>query len=566
MRTSRRLLKQVRRAMLAAFLFSGFLNLLTLAVPLYTLQVFEQVVPTGSLETLVLLTVIAGTAVLALSLIELTRDMILLRAGLWLDHELGQHILENGVKLGVASTELRQDAAALDRFRAFITSSAVGPMFDAPWVPIFLVGLVLLHPVIGGLAIAAVLMLTAAALSQSVLTRRLTEESVRSHERSEHWWSTIAGNPELAGALGLAKGASEQWERFNRTHIAGSYSLGKRTSMIKAFARFVRVGSQIAVYGLGAWLVVKGELAPGALVASAILIARALAPLEQISASIKATQSALAAYRRLKSLKADAELAPVSDGEGANGQISFNDVSFYHPGRKTPALRAVSFDLAPGRCLAVVGPNGSGKSTLAGLIGGVLSPTTGSADLDGVPIVKWQRGSSVPPVGYLPDDPALIEGSVHDNIARFRCASLMSVARAAMRAGVHDTLQGLANAYDTEVGHQGSALALRERRAVALARAVHGDPKIIVLDEPEIGLDGASLRRLMSVLKELKAGGIGLVIATQDPRLLALADEILVLNHGAVQTFGPADVVRRSISGLAAVSAPATEQRIGGGA
>ncbi len=207
MRTSRRMLKQARRAMFVAFLFSGCINLLMLATPLYTLQVFESVVPLGSIETLVILSVITAAAIAALALIEIVRDMILLRAGLWLDHELGQHMLENGVKLGMPGHELRQDAAALDRFRSYLASTAITPLFDAPWIPIFLVALFALHPMIGGVGLASALLLIVAALSQSVLTRRLTEETARAHERSEHWWMTVAGNAQMAGALGLARGA-----------------------------------------------------------------------------------------------------------------------------------------------------------------------------------------------------------------------------------------------------------------------------------------------------------------------------------------------------------------------
>jgi ABC-type protease/lipase transport system fused ATPase/permease subunit len=269
MRTSRRMLKQVRRALFTAFLFSGCINVLMLATPLYTLQVFETVVPLGSIETLVLLSLMAGAAILTLSAIEIARDMILLRASLWLDHELGQYILENGVKLGTSGAELRQDANALERFRGVLASSAVTPLFDAPWVPIFVIALFALHPMIGAASVACIFLLVAAAVLQSVLTGRLELERARAAERTQQWWSTIAGNAQFAGALGLAKGASSQWEIFNRSHISSAYSIGKRSSVIRSLSRQVRLGSQIALYGLGAWLVVKGELAPGALVAAA---------------------------------------------------------------------------------------------------------------------------------------------------------------------------------------------------------------------------------------------------------------------------------------------------------
>ncbi len=547
MRTSRRMLKQVRRALLVAFLFSGCINVLMLATPLYTLQVFETVVPLGSIETLVILTIITAAAIIALALIEMARDTILLRAGLWLDHELGQHIIENGLKLSTPGTELKSDARALEQVKQFLTGGVVTVLFDAPWVPLFLVALALLNPLVGLVAAISAMLLILATMLHAMVTGRLVAESSKAHERSEQWLTTVSGDSQLSGALGLTRGAARQWETFNRAHIVSAYSLGKRTSLIKAFARTVRIGSQIALYGIGAWLVVRGEMTPGALVASAILLARALAPLEQLVSAIRAARSAQVAYRRLRALPADASVPKVGAGsEAPAGRVTLSDVTFYHEGRKQPALRSVSLSIAPGECVGIVGPNGSGKSALAAILAGAHVPTMGNADLDGIPISKWQRGEGEPPVGYLTDEPCLIEGTVHQNIARFGEASLLAVAKAATRAGVHETLSGLASGYDTEVGVDGSGLSLRERRAVAFARAVHGSPRLIVLDEPELGLDGGSLRRLMTTLDDLKRERIALVIATQDPRLLALTDKMVVLADGAVEASGtPRELARR---------------------
>ncbi|PPD30874.1 MAG: hypothetical protein CTY20_01740 [Hyphomicrobium sp.] len=547
MRTSRRMLKQVRRALLVAFLFSGCINVLMLATPLYTLQVFETVVPLGSIETLVILTIITAAAIIALALIEMARDTILLRAGLWLDHELGQHIIENGLKLSTPGTELKSDARALEQVKQFLTGGVVTVLFDAPWVPLFLVALALLNPLVGLVAAISAMLLIFAAMLHAIVTGRLVAESSKAHERSEQWLTTVSGDSQLAGALGLTRGAAQQWEAFNRAHIVSAYSLGKRTSLIKAFARTVRIGSQIALYGTGAWLVVRGEMTPGALVASAILLARALAPLEQLVSAIRAARGAQVAYRRLRALQADASVPKVGAGsEAPAGRITLSDVTFYHGGRKQPALRSVSLSIAPGECLGIVGPNGSGKSALAAILAGAHVPTIGNADLDGIPISSWQRGEGEPPVGYLTDEPCLIEGTVHQNIARFGDASLLAVAKAAARAGVHETLSGLASGYDTQVGVDGSGLSLRERRAVAFARAVYGSPRLIVLDEPELGLDGGSLRRLMSTLEDLKRERVALAIATQDPRLLALTDKMVVLAGGAVEASGtPRELARR---------------------
>ena len=541
------MLKQVRRAVFAAFFFSGCVNVLMLATPLYTLQVFETVVPTGSIETLVLLSLMAAAAMLALMLIELVRDTILLRTGLWLDHMLGQHILENGLKIGRAPAEMRADSRALAQVRQFLSSPALGALLDAPWTPFFMVALWLIHPTLGIMAACAGGLLVIAALAQSLLTARLQVESAQARETADQWWQTVTHNSQLTGALGLARGAADQWETFNRAHVAGSYSQGKRASVIKALARAVRIASQLAIYGLGAWLVVRSELAPGALVASAIMLGKALAPLESAVSSLRMAQAAFVSYRRLKSLPADATVPRLMDGEAAAlGRLVLSDVAHYHPTRKTPALRSVSLTIEPGECIGIVGPNGSGKSTLCGILAGATQPTAGVADLDGVAVAKWQRADDPPPIGYLTDDPVLVEGTVYDNICRFREATLIGVAQSAMRAGVHETLSALQSGYDTQVGPGGSGLSLRERRAVALARAVHGAPRIIVLDEPELGLDGASLRQLMKMLEGLREQGIGLVVATQDPRLLRLTDKVVVLNAGAVQSVGPsADLARR---------------------
>jgi len=557
MRTSRQILKQARRALTAALVFSGGINVLMLAMPIYTLQVFETVVPSGSVETLVLLSMMIAAATVALALIEMVRDRILLRAGLWLDHVLGSFLLEAGLKAGTPAVDLKQDARALHGLRTFISSGAITALFDAPWVPIFLVTLAALHPLLGIAGTVAALALVGIGLLQCLLASRVAPESQKGQERAERWWSMLAQRSQLAGALGLAGGAAGQWEAHNRAHVANAYSLGKRTSILKAVARATRVGAQIAIYGLGAWLVIRGDVTPGVLVAAAILLGRALAPLEQSVTSFRAAGSAWTAYKRLRAITDDIRAPGIGEaGQSPEGRLSIAGVTYYYPTRRTPALRGASLELEPGMCLAIVGPNGSGKSTLAALIAGAILPTQGAVQLDGVAVGRWQRSDGLPPIGFMPDEPILIEGTVHDNIARFNDASLMGVARAAMRAGVHDILSALPQGYETEVGPNGEALALRERRAVALARALHGEPRMVVLDEPELGLDAIGVRRLRTVLAALKAEGVGVVVATQDQRLLSLADRMAVLAGGALEDYGPADVIARRLTGG---KPPATE-------
>jgi PrtD family type I secretion system ABC transporter len=555
------MLKQVRRALFAAFLFSGCINILMLATPLYILQIFETVVPLGSLDTLVLLSVMVAAALLTSAALETARDTILLRSAYWLDHELGHYILENGVRLATPGPEMRQDAAALERFRGFLASPAIVPLFDAPWTPVFLLALFALNPLIGMVGSVCAALLIVSSLLLSAATARAEGERGKSSERSQQWWQTITGNAQYAGALGLARGAADSWEVSNRAQVSAGYSIGKRTAFLRALSRFVRISAQVALYGCGALLVIRGEIGPGALVAAAILMARALSPLEGLVGSIRGIQAAVAGYRRLASLPPDAVTPQLAASGGPiAGRIEVRDVTYYHAGRKAPALRSVSLVVEPGQCIGIVGANGSGKSTLAALLAGAILPSHGAADLDGIPIAKWQRVGSAPPIGYLPDEPILIEGTVHENIARFGEAPLMAVAEAAIRAGVLETLKALPLGFDTPVGPQGQALALRERRAVAFARALFGQPRIVIADEPELGLDGAALRRLTATLEELKAGGTTLVLATQDPRLLDLCTGIVVINAGSIKAAGPAADVKNRITAERRSQVPAVEQ------
>lgn len=564
MRMSHRMLKQARGALLKAFVFSGFINILMLATPLFTLQVFETVVPLGSIETLVILTAIMAVAIVALASLEIVRDLILARTGGWLDQQLGEFILENGLKAGQPGGELRQDVRALETLRGFVSSPAVMPFFDGPWVPIFLVALTLMHPLIGVVGAVSAAALFIVAVLQALLTDRLQRESGEVRERSGQWWGLAASNATLAASLGLADGVVRRWAGSNRAQIAGHYSVQKRTSFVKSLGRMVRIGSQVSIYALGAWLVINDQVSPGVLVASAILLARALAPMEQLVGAIKPAKGAWRAYQRLKAIPDSAREVRVAEGEAIPpGAIKLQDLTVYLAGRKMPALRGVNLEIAPGENVALVGPNGAGKSTLAGVIAGAVVPTAGSADLDGIPIHRWQRGCATPPIGYMADDPMLSEGTVHDNIVRFGEQSLMTAARAGLRAGVHQRLQELPNGYETEVGPQGRGLSLSERRAVALARAMVSMPRILVLDEPEAGLDGVGMRDLIRTLEALKAEGVSLVIATQDPRLMALMDKVAVIAGGVIQKVSASSELLKQqpakMPALAATSSANTE-------
>jgi ATP-binding cassette subfamily C protein len=537
-----------------AFLFTGAINVLMLASPLYTLQMFETVVPTSSLETLAALTAMACVAILVMMLLEIVRDRILSKAGLWLDFNLGGFILERWLRLGPAhGADARTEARLVAAVRAYSAGPAMHPLFDAPWIPIFLVALFLMHPLLGFVGIVSAGLLAACALLHAAVSEGPQGETASSQEATERWFKSLAQEPGAAAGAGLASVARERWEALAEDGAEHAYRLANRTNAVKALARSLRLLSQIAIFAAGAFVIIRHEATPGVLIASSIIMGRALAPLEQATSLLKLYFTAVAASRRLKSLpaaRADAgETFAMDASETPAGRITLSDVSYAYPGRTTLALRGVSLELEKAESLGIIGPNGSGKSTLAAILAGALEPRSGSAALDGVAIGRWQLAGEAPLIGYAGARPLLFDGSVHENIVRFSDASLMSSAHAAMRAGVHDVLTELPQGYETRIGHDGTSLAPREARAVALARAVHGPTRIVVLDEPEAGLDGAGEKKLLRTLAELKKEGVRIVIATQQPRLLSLVDKVAVLQKGAIELYGPSAEVARKLNG-----------------
>jgi PrtD family type I secretion system ABC transporter len=543
-----------RRALTAAFLFSGAINLLMLVTPIYSMQVFTNVVPTGSLETLVSLSLMATFALSVLALLEALRERMLVKAGLWLDFHLASAILQRWAAGGPAQgADPRSEARLAQAVKTFSTGQAINPLFDAPWIPIFLIALFILHPLLGLVGVGAALLLGLCALITVMGADGTQAEAARAQEGAERWFQGVTADHARTQGAGLASATRPRWEGLAEESSAAAYSAANRTGTVKAFARFIRHISQIAIFAVGAWVVVRQEATASVLIASSILMARALAPLEQSVALLKVAVAASKATRKLKSL-ALPELPSATGADCAQcweptGRISLSDVGFAYPGRSLPALRGITLALEPGLSLGIIGPNGSGKSTLAQIIAGALEPRTGAADLDGMALAKWQQSPSLPLIGYAGHAPALFDGTVHENIVRFRDAGLMSAAQAAMRAGVHEILSDLPQGYDTRLTADGAGLSPRETRAIALARAVHGPTRLIVLDEPEAGLDGAGEKRLIRTLAELKKEGVQLVIATQQPRLLQLTEQVVLLQKGAVEIFGPAAEVARRIQG-----------------
>lgn len=554
-----------RVALWVAFLFTGCLNVLMLATPLFTLQVFERVIPTASIDTLILLVAVTVAAIAALALLEVARDRILARTGHRLDRQIATFVLDEGLRAGTPGDVLEQRAKAAMLLRNVLSGPTISALFDAPWTPVFIVVLYLLHPWLGIVTLVATGLLLLTAILQVWSSSERYRDMSGSYEESERWRTAITRDASLAISLGLAPAASERFADLNRGQMLESLAYAEVSVSIKAFAKFVRYLAQVAIFAAGAALVVGGEIGPGALIAASILMGRALAPLEQSVMSLRWVRSAWNAFMLLRQIKPDEGRTPTrgtcdEDGPHAlpalqRGAIRLAGVTYYHPGARTPALRTVSLSIARGECLAIVGPNGSSKSTLLAAIAGAISPTAGQAELDGVAIREWQLGDPPARIGYLPESPSLYAGTILENIARFHDVRQITVAHAAMEAGVHELLSGLPRGYETRLDDMGRPLTPREQRAVALARALHANPEIVVLDTPEAGLDRREERRLHQLIAGLKARGATVVMATQRPELMRLCDRIAVLSAGAIERIGPCNEMLALLGG--AEQAPA---------
>ena len=552
-----------RGALWTAFLFTGVINALMMATPLYSMQVFSTVVPTASLETLASLTMMAAAAMLVMAVLELIRDRVLYKAGLWLDFNLNGYILERWLRLGQASAQgpgadVRLEAKLVSTIKAYSTGPAINPLFDAPWAPIFLVGLFILHPLLGLVGLVAAIFLALAAVLQAFAVDGPQTEAARAQEQADRWWQSVTGDLARLNGAGLAPIVRDRWEMLAEESAQRAYALHCRANLIKMFAKAIRLLAQVAIFAAGALVVIKNEASSGVLIASSLLMGRALAPFEQSVPMLKLFLAASKAARHLKSLPKPPKNELIDlQSEPIAGQLTLQDATYAYPGRTQLALRGINLELAPGQSLGIIGPTGAGKSTLAALIAGALEPRSGSVDLDGLAVSKWQRGLEQPVIGYVGTQAALFEGTVHENIVRFREFSLMSAAQAAMKIGVHEALSELPQGYETKVTADGNGLSHREARAVALARAVHGGTRIVILDEPELGLDGAGEKRLINLLTTLKKAGVSLIIATQQPRLLVLVDKTAVLKKGSLELFGATAEVMAKLQGTNKVPAAA---------
>jgi ATP-binding cassette subfamily C exporter for protease/lipase/ATP-binding cassette subfamily C protein EexD len=522
--------------------FSLVVNVLLLVPPLYMLQLFDRVISSRSEETLVMLTLAAGVALAMMALLDAVRARLFLGCGVALERKLGPHVLDALLAQlnrtgGAAQAAGLRDIAAL---RAFFVGSPVLALFDAPWLPIFLALIWLFHPLLGAVALGgAVVMLAIAALNER-FTRRTLERAQEEGRRAGRFVEASLRNAEAVSALGMHGAVTRRWRALNDRMIAEQIDGTTRGSSFSALTKFARQAIQMLMLGTGAYLVITQRATPGVMLAGTVVLGRALAPVEMLVASWRQLVEARAAWNRLAALLvAEPERARPTELPAPAGELSVERVVFKLADAQRPALQGVSFALRAGESLGLIGPTAAGKSTLARLIVGVWRPGAGAVRLDGADVAAWPREQLARHVGYLPQSVELFPGTVAENIARLGEPDSEAVIRASRRAHTHEMILRLPEGYDTQVGDGGARLAPGQRQRIALARALYGEPKLAVLDEPNSDLDVDGEHALLQALLELKRDRVTVVVIAHRPSLLASVDKLLVLKDGVAELFGP---------------------------
>ncbi len=552
-----------RRGFYVVGLFSFCINLLMLTAPLYMLQIFDRVLSSRSGETLMLLTIVAALALLILAILDSLRGIVLLRVGNWIDRRVSEEVLNASIMAALKAPEggSVQGLRDISTIRGFIGGPSVFPIMDAPWTPIFLIVTFVLHPILGFIALAGALLLFGLAILNELATRGPLKLSAGAQIAALREAEAAIRNADAIEAMGMMPNLVKRWGRHNLLTLILQAEAGTRGSAVAAASKFLRLVLQIAVFASGAWLVIGGELSPGAMIAGAILMSRALAPVEQAIGAWRALIAAQNAYGRVQAFLAEHPLRKPSMAlPRPSGRIVVDNISYVHPGAPDPAVRAVRFQLEPGEGLGLIGPTAAGKTTLARLVIGNLQPKIGHVRLDGMDVAQWAPEDLGQYVGYLPQDVELFNGTVRENIARMSKGDPNLVIEAARMAGVHDMILHLPKGYDTEIGDAGTALSGGQRQRIALARALYGSPSVLVLDEPSANLDSDGETALLAAVDAMKARGGTILVIAHRPNVLRHVDKILVMRGGKMQMFGPREEVLARVTGpqrSAAVAAAA---------
>jgi PrtD family type I secretion system ABC transporter len=537
----------LRRPLLVVGALSLLINIAMLASPLFMLQIYDRVLVSRSLPTLVTLIVMLAGLFVWTTLLDLVRAKILGRAAAHFTIGLSKKVFGTiiGEEIAKNAQYGNQPLQDLQTLRQFATGPGLATLLDAPWLPIYLLLAFLLHPALGLLTAAAAVVLIGLALLQERISARQTMIAAGHLATSHRLFEGARRGAEVLRAMAIESAYGERWAKAFNASQQSLIVAGDRSSAFQLSTKYLRLFLQSACLGLGAALAIRGEMSAGSIIAGTIIMSRALAPVEQVTAQWGQLQNVRSAAHRLRQLlsKAVEPTKPIPLPM-PKGELTVESVAIASPGARTLTVSGVSFKLAAGEAMAIVGPTGSGKSTLARSLAGVWPTVGGHIRLDGARLDTWPSRQLGAAIGYIPQDVELFCGSISENIARFTTdANPLDIIKAAQRANVHEMILRLPESYMTQIGEGGVKLSGGQRQRIALARALFGEVRIVVLDEPNSNLDDAGEAALSDTLASLRRDGVSVVVVSHRPHILKAVDKILVLREGAQVAFAPRDEI-----------------------
>lgn len=530
-------LSALRAPLITALGFSLAINLAMLTPSLFMLQVFDRVLSTRSIETLLMLGVIAGVTMVVMGFLEYYRSRTLAAVGIALEQQHGPRLLARllAVPAGTGSAQA-EGMRDLSTVRAFLSGTGIVALFDAPWIGVYLLVIYLFHPVLGAVATLCAAFLLLLAYLNERMTRQSLIQLQDGHRQAARFVDEAMRKSETVTALGMGGAITGRWTAMTRLSHGVQLAISERGGLINSVSRVTRQLIQVLMLGVGAWLVIAEDATAGVTLAATIILGRALAPVEMLIGGWKSLVDARAAFSRLQPLLDSGEAQRTQTPlPRPSGRLQVENLVYTPPGAARPVVAGVSFSLTAGQVLAVVGASGSGKTTLARLLVGVIEPAEGGVRLDGADLRMWsvaQRGGWI---GYVPQTVSLFPGTVSDNIARLGPVDAEALLAAARLAQAHEMILRLPQGYDTPVGEDGMRLSGGQRQRVALARAVYGLPSLVVMDEPDASLDAEGEQALLECVRLLKERGSTVVVVSQRRAVLGVADLIAVMKDGKIE-------------------------------
>ena len=541
-------LEKIRGIFAYLFGLSGIINVLALTGAFYMLQIYDRALTSGSVSTLVALSVLAIGLYLFQGVFDILRSQILIRLGARLDHQLAPLAHTVAIEMpryGYSTSEAMERGRDVDTLRGFLSSQGPVALFDLPWMPVYLAFVWLLHPMLGLLTVAGAVVLAFITLIAELMTRRSAQSMIKASVTRNSVADSNVRNADILHAMGITGRAVERFNIANKQHLESQTRTSDISATLSGLSKVLRMMLQSAILGLGAYLAIKGDLSPGAIIASSIVTARALAPVDQVIGNWKGVVSARRSHRRLAET-----LAVMKDKSGLvelpapSQSLTVDNITTVAPATGAVLLSEASFELKAGQALGLIGPSGGGKTTLARSILGIWPLLRGSVRIDGADLGQWNENFFASHVGYLPQDVALMEGTIADNISRFsKTPDARLIINAAKAAGIHEMVVHLRDGYQTELGPHGTALSAGQRQRIGLARALYGDPFLVVLDEPNSNLDAEGEEALTKAITQVRQRGGIVVIVAHRPSALQAVDMVGVVQAGRLVAFGPKEEI-----------------------